>query len=330
MSSKASGQRHFICAKSGKEIAPGLNAPVRNARKSPLVGKDLAPTQTGGDRRLTPSEIRQEARSLRELLLWDLREQGYCLREIAGVLGITRQRVSQLETGMVRRAVISKSRTFNPLLDPGKIVWKRNTSYVKLVTFQEFEKRVDALNARYEAHLKRVLKRFYWRQITWARKEPSPSTLFRKVWPLIESYQEKPFNFSKLIEDFPALAQEPHLSQLLSRLRRQGLLRRVGSVRMVSHNLPEVLMARTSWKESAAMQIEKLALVWSRKLLELEARYQSIRPNQTLRGHIREILHRQDRPTLDFDPASRLQHAELIPTGSYRREADQRPAEYHI
>ena len=328
MPSKAPDQRHFICAKPAKEIVPSLD--VRNVRKSSVVGKGLAPARTGRDHRLTPSEIRQEARSLRELLLWDLREQGYCLREIAGVLGITRQRVSQLETGMIRRAVIAKSKAFNPILDPGKIVWKRNTSYVKLVTFQEFEKRVDALNARYEAHLKRILKRFYWRQMTWARHQPSPSTLFRKVWPLIERYQEKPFNFSKLIEDFPALAQEPHLSQLLSRLRRQGLLRKVGSVRKASHNLPEVLMARTSWKESAATEIEKLASVWSRKLLELEARYQSIRPNQALRGHIREILHRQDRLTLDFDQASRLQHAELIPTGSYSREAQLRAAEYHI
>ena len=193
---------------------------------------------------------------MRELLLWDLREQGYCLREIAGVLGISRQRVNQLETGMIRRAVISKSRTSNPFLDPRKMVWKRNTWYVKLLTLKELEKRIDALNARYEAHLKRILKRFYWRQMTWVRHGPCPSTLFRRVWPLIERYQEKPFNFSKLIEDFPALAQEPHVSQLLSRLRRHGLLRRVGSVRMVDHNLPEVLMVRTSWEESAATQIE--------------------------------------------------------------------------
>jgi hypothetical protein len=326
MSSKASGQKHSICAKPGKEIDPGLNVHIQTAHRSHVVGNRL--TATPGNLRLTASEIRQEARSLRELLLWDLREQGYCLREIAGVLGITRQRVSQLETGMIRRAVISKSRTFNPFLDPRKLVWRRNTSYVKLVTFQEFEKRVDALNARYEAHLKRILKRFYWRQMTWTRHGPSSSTLFRKVWPLIERYQEKPFNFSKLIEDFPALAQEPYVSQLLSRLRRQGLLQKVGSVRKASHNLPEVLMARTSWTESAATQIEKLASIWSRKLLELEARYQSIRPNQTLRDRIREILRQQNRRTVDFDKA--LGRADLIRDGGYRSEAESRDAGYYI
>jgi hypothetical protein len=329
MPSKAPDQRHFICANPAKEIAPSLDPRVRNARSSRVVGTPL--TATLSDPRLAASEIRREARSLRELLLWDLREQGYCLREIAGVLGLTRQRVSQLETGMIRRAVISKSRTFNPFLDPRKIAWKRNTSYVKLVTFQEFEKRVDALNARYAAHLKRILKRFYWRQMTWTRHGPCPSTLFRKVWPLLERYQEKPFNFSKLIEDFPALAQEPYVSQLLSRLRRQGLLRKVGSVRKASHNLPEVLMVRTSWEESAETQIEKLASVWSRKLLELEARYQSIRPNQALRGHIREILRKQDRPTFDFDKSLGLRPAELIRTKSYPREAEKpRAAEHHI
>jgi hypothetical protein len=320
MSSKASA------SKPSKEMLSNPMALMRKPRTSHPASQ--SPQPTVGNLRLTPSEIRLEARSLRELLLWDLREQGYCLREIAGVLGLTKQRVSQLETGMIRRAVIAKAKAFGATSNPRKIIWKRNTSYVDLITYDDFGKRVDALNARYEAQLKRILRRSH-RWQTAGLSEPSRSTLFRKVWPVIERYRDKPFNFSKLVEDFPVLAREPHLRQLLSRLRRQGLLRKVGSVRIESHNLPEVLMARTALEESVSTQIEKLTSVWGRKLRELEVGYRSIRPNQTLRDHIREILRHQGRSGLDFEKALGQQDVETLAEASARK-ADSAAAEYSI
>src|SRR5208283_5807208 len=116
------------------------------------------PEDSAGNIRLTPSEIRQEAKSPRERLLWDLRQQGRCLREIAAMLGITRQRVSQIETRMIRRAVISKSGLRNASAGPRRMVWKKNVNYVRIFTFHEFERRLDALNARFKARLRRILK----------------------------------------------------------------------------------------------------------------------------------------------------------------------------
>ena len=326
MSSKVSGPKHLTGTKPGKEILPTLAVLIRKPRTSHPASQSRQ--LTADNLRLRPSEIRQEARSLRELLLWDLREQGYCLREIAGVLGITKQRVSQLETGMIRRAVIAKAKAFDATSNPRKIVWKRNTSYVDLMTYDDFEKRVDALNARYEAQLKRILRRSH-RWQTAGLSEPSRSTLFRKVWPLIERYRDQPFNFSKLVEDFPVLARQPHLRQLLSRLRRQGLLRKVGAVRIESHNLPEVLMARTALEESVATQIEKLTSVWGRKLRELEAGYRFYSSqSDSSRPHSRDPRH-QGRSGFEFEKAFRQQDVETL-AGTSTREADSAAAEYFI
>jgi hypothetical protein len=316
MSSKASGPKHLTAPRPSKGILRNPASPLRRPRKRlKAFGKVNFPA---GHILVTPSEIRKEAESLRELLLWDLREQGYRLREIAGVLGITRQRVNQIETRMIRRAVISKISSTTPR--PPRIVWKSNASYVRLVTFDEFERRLNALNAFYEARFKRILNRLNKRQ-RGKMVESHRSSLFCRVWPYIERYKDEPFNFSKLIADFPVLAREPYLSQLLSRLRREGVLRKVGSVRIESHNLPEVLMARTALVESVSTQIEKLTAVWGRKLRELEASYQSIRPNQTLRDHIREILHRQDRARFEFEKTLGLPRADLIPTGPFMHSA---------
>ncbi len=283
MSSKTPHQRN---PRSKPAKKPSTGATPLRKRRATSGGRSRAAAL--GNIRLTPSEIRGEAKSPRERLLWDLRQQGCSLKEIAKMLGITRQRVSQIETRMIRRAVLTKSAAVEAISSPRKIVWKKNASYVHLETYHDFERRLDALNARYEARLKRILKRLHrWKKANLLG--PTPSSLFRKVWPLIESYGDKPFHFSKLLEDFPILTREPHLPQLLSRLRRKGLLRRVGAVQLDSHNLPEVLMARTRLEESAATQIDKLAAQWALKMRELQARYRSVRPTEALRNQLLEI-----------------------------------------
>ncbi len=293
MSSKAPRQRNQPATPGKKSPA---SAPPRKRRKSFKAQRRVAPT---GNILLTPSDIRREAKSPRERLLWDLRQQGCRLREIAETLGITRQRVSQIETRMIRRAVLLKSEAGRANVDPRKIVWKKNASYVHLETHRDFERRLDALNARYEARLKRIVKRLHrWQKANLLG--PNPSSLFRKVWPLVESYRDKPFHFSKLSEDFPILARELHLPQLLSRLRRKGLLRRVGTVQLDGHNLPEVLMARTRLEESAATQIDKLATRWALKLRELESQYRSFRPAQSRQNQPRELLPPQGPSFLDI------------------------------
>jgi len=310
MSSRDPDQPHLIGAKPGREILRNPAFPTRRPRKrfKALGGVN----STAGKILLTPSDIREEAESLRELLLWDLREQGYRLREIAGVLGITRQRVSQIETRMIHRAVIAK--ICSPTLDPRRIAWKKNASYVQLVTSHNFERRLDALNAFYGASLKRIVKRL--RKFQKGKMvESHRSSLFAKVWPYIERYEDEPFSLSKLITDFPDLAREPYVSQLLSRLRSEGVLRTVGSVRLEKHNRSQVLMVRTGFEASVSGEIDKMASLWGMKLQELEAsyRYRSIRPNLSLRDHIRAILRNRTGPTLDFEKALAHRREDLIP-----------------
>ncbi len=310
MPSKAPRQHHQPGTRGKKSP---VSVPAGKRRKSFKARRRVAST---GNILLTPSEIRHEAKSPRERLLWDLRQQGCCLREIAETLGITRQRVSQIETRMIRRAVLSKSATGGAKANPRKMVWKKNASYVHLETYRDFERRLDALNARYEARLKRIVKRLHrWKKANLL--EPNPSSLFRKVWPSIEHYQDKPFHFSKLIEDFPALAREPYVAQLLSRLRRKGLLRRVGTVQTDSHNLPEVLMARTRLEESAATQLDKLATQWALKLRELESRYRSLRPAQA-QSQPPELAPPQDQSVLELGKLFRSQIAGLEIAGALR------------
>jgi DNA-binding transcriptional ArsR family regulator len=310
MSSKASDQSQLSGVRRVKETALNLSSPMRRPRR-----RFKAPGRIdskAADTLVTPSEIREEAESLRELLLLDLREQGYRLREIAGVLGLSRQRVNQIETRMIRRAVMAK--LYGANRNPGRIVWKKNAAYVQFVTCYEFERRIEALNAFYEARFKQILRRLHKCQ----QGKISPTrrlSLFGKAWPFIERYENEPFHFSKLIADFPVLAHQPHVSQLLSRLRREGLLRRVGSIRVENHNLPEVLMVRPRLEASASEQIEKLASMWARKLQELQARYRdgSIRPNQSLRNHICAILRNRSRPTFDFEKALEPPREDSIP-----------------
>src|ERR1019366_2108041 len=197
---------------------------------------DRSSVRSRNQTRLTSSEIRGEAKTLREQVVWNLREEGYRYREIAELLRITKQRVSQIERQLILRAIASKSKR-DHLLDgnPKAVRWKAK-SRVRRITFDDFARHLEALNGYYEPQLQRILNRGYNRQRFCTRAKSPVSTLFWKVWPLIE--------LSRLIGDFPSLAQQPYLPQLLSRLRRRGLLRKVGSVRIEGHNLPEILMAQ--------------------------------------------------------------------------------------
>ena len=152
------------------------------------------------------------------------------------------------------------------------------------MTPDDFAKRLNALNDYYEAQLQHILRRGYNRQRLHIRSGSTFSTLFWRAWPLIESYELKPFSFSKLIRDFPSLAQQLYLAQLLSHLRRRGLLRKVGSVRMEGHNLPEVVMAQTPIEEYTRPKVDKLAVRWSIKLEQFKCTYRPTRPNRSIRS----------------------------------------------
>jgi len=223
--------------------------------------------------RWTSSEVREEAKTLREQVIWELREQGYRFREIAQLLGITKQRASQIERQLILRAMASKRKRPGPVGGRRKGVRWKAKSHVRRVTPDDFSRRLDALNGYYEAQLHRILKRGYNQQRFHIRAESSLSTLFWRVWPLIEMYEFKPFSFSKLTGDFPSMARQPHLTQLLSRLRSKGRLGNVGSVRMEGHNLPEVLMVQIPIEQYVAPKVEKLAVKWSLKLEQLQCTY---------------------------------------------------------
>ncbi len=242
---------------------------------------------------MTSSEIREEAKTLREQVIWELREQGYRFREIAELLGITKQRASQIARRLILRAKASKRKRHGPVGGHRKAVRWKAKSHVRRVTPDDFSRRLDALNGYYEAQLRRILKGGYNRQRFHIAAESPLSTLFWRVWPLIELYEFKPFSFSKLTVDFPSMAQQPHLTQLLSRLRRKGRLRNVGSVRIEGHNLPEVLMVQIPIEQYLAPKVEKLVVKWSLKLEQLQRTYrpsQPVRSIESLRKYLVQTL----------------------------------------
>jgi hypothetical protein len=146
------------------------------------------------------------------------------------------------------------------------------------ITKEEFASRLDAINSAYQAKFDRILERKYKRQQFFLRCSGTyETTEFWKLWPLIERYNRKPFSFSKLIADFPQLAHQSHLPQLLCRLRRTALLQRVGVVKVRGHNLPEVLMAEAPIEEHVAATIERMVQRWSSKLLGLQHAYRPTR-----------------------------------------------------
>jgi hypothetical protein len=243
-----------------------------------------------------PSEVRETAKNLRELLLWDLRADGYTFDEIGALFGITKQRVSQIERKMILRA------TARSLPGTGRQILKSRHDAIRCIyrmrmqriTKEEFANRLDAINSAYQAKFDRILERKYKRQFFVRCSGTYETTEFWKLWPLIERYHRKPFSFSQLIADFPQLAHQSHVPQLLCRLRRTALLQRVGLVKVRGHNLPEVLMAEAPIEEQVAATIERMVLSWSRKLLGLQSAYRPTRQSGSIemirRGLAKRLL----------------------------------------
>ena len=90
--------------------------------------------------RLEASEIRAAARNLRELLLWDLREEGYTFREIGELFGMTKQRASQLERKMILRAGAraNQGQRQSSRLQP-KSLFNGPRNWLRTITKEEFE-----------------------------------------------------------------------------------------------------------------------------------------------------------------------------------------------
>jgi len=239
--------------------------------------------------RLSTSEIRATARNLRELLLWDLREEGYTFREIGELFGMSRQRASQLERKMVRRASGAKLKKRPQSLRPLPMaISNAPKMWIRTITKEDFEGRLARINRLYQEQFIRVVQRNY------NRKHPSElraqaSSEFWRVWPLIETYQKQPFSYSRLTADFPQLAGERHLAQFLNRLRRTGLLRKVGTLKVAGHNLPEVLMAEAPVELHVNGAIERLVERWSDQLLRLQATHRPNRPSRSIE-FIRQYL----------------------------------------
>ena len=273
---------------------------------------------------LTSLEIGSAAGTLREQVIWNLREEGYRDREIAELLGITKQRVSQIEHQLILRARGAKSKWENSPDGPAEIVRWKVERPVRTVTIDEFERRLDAVNGYYEPQLQRILKRGYNRQKICARAKNPLATLFWKVWPLIETYELERFSYSRLIDDFPSLAEHPHLPQLLSRLRKKGLLRSVGSVRIEGQNPPEVLMAQTPIEQYMAPEIEKLVVKWIGKLEHLKSTYRANRIDcsmQSIRSQLIETLIEEGQSIREIEDVFRAK-LNRTPEGYQRMERD--------
>jgi len=239
---------------------------------------------------LTSSEVRNEAKTLREQVVWDLREEGYRHREIANVLGMTKQRASQIERELILRAAASKSNRERLSNSPSKTLRRTGNRRVRGIAVDDFMRRLDAINGGYEQQLHHILRSGYNRQKSHARGKDAESTLFWKVWPLIERYELRPFSFSSLVGDFACLSEQSHLPQLLSRLRRRGLLRKVGTVRIRGQNLPEIMMAQIPIEQFVAPKIEKLVAKWTRKLEQLKSAYCPNRTDRSIQSIRKELV----------------------------------------
>jgi len=238
--------------------------------------------------RQMPVKVPATELCVREWLIRDLRSKGYRFREIGELFGLTRQRVYQIERHEDRRASKRSKRPRSR-----RILARRMAtgSRRRLVSVAEFNKRLGDLNARFEKQLLHILERRNRRPKFHFGRDHSPSTrtLFWKVWPCIERYAFEPFSFSNLVADYPRLAREPLLPQLLSRLRKQRLLKKVGLERTSGHNLPEVLMVEASIDEYVAPLVEKLVVRWSRKLMEFQRTYAPTHSIQAIDA-LRELL----------------------------------------
>ena len=249
------------------------------------------PRKSNGDRtraaiRLAPSEVRATAKNLRELLLWDLREQGYTFREIGELFRMTKQRASQIERKMIVRATAHALKGTSAALRPQlQSVRNTPTTWIRTITREEFEDRLARINRDFERQFSRIIARDYKRQRHPSREGAAKEhTEFRRIWPYVEAYGKRTFTFSKLLADFPQLSSEPYLAQLLSRLRKTGLLLKVGTVKAVGHNHPEVLMVEAPIERHAAAAIERLTAKWSASLRRLQMLRRPNRPNRSVEG----------------------------------------------
>jgi len=240
-------------------------------------------TRADNSVRLASAQIRETARNLRELLLWDLKEEGYTFREIGELFGMSRQRASQIERKMIHRAAARARKQIPGARLPVNTISKMPAIWIRPITREEFEERLLALNRSFQEQFSRTIERGYKRRhLPDLSGGARAASEFWRVWPLIEAYERRPFSFSKLVADFPQLAGESHLAQLLSRLRRTGLLRRVGMVKVVGHNHPEVLMAEAPVEEHVAAAIERLVARWSEALRQLQMMRRPSRPNRSI------------------------------------------------
>jgi len=249
-----------------------------------------APTRVTGkkDRKaplvLDALEIRAAARNLRELVLWDLREEGYTFREIGELFGMTKQRASQLERKMIIRAGARANQGLRGASrQQPKSLFNGPRNWLRAITKEEFEGQLAKINQLYQQQFIRVVQRSYRRKHLPDRPDSAGSVSeFWRVWPFIETYQRQPFSYSRLISDFPHLSDVPHLAQFLSRLRRTGLLRTVGASKTPGHNLPEVLMAEAPIEQHADAAIERLVSRWSDQLGRLQRTRRPYRPSRSL------------------------------------------------
>jgi hypothetical protein len=285
----------FQKAEAGKSLAT-IGSRSREGRISPIDQRSSSGVPSSARLRsqaqLTSSEIRNKAKTLRERAVWDLREGGYRHREIGHVLGITRQRTSQIERDLVLRALASKSSRGHLDAGPTKTLHWPAKRRVRGIAVDDFTRRLDAINERYEQQLRQILSNGYNRQKSSARVKDGESTLFWKVWPLVERYELKPFSFSSLVGDFPSLSEQSHLAQLLSRLRRRGVLKKVGSMRIQGQNLPEIMMTQIPIEQFVAPKIEKLVAKWIRKLEQLKSGYCPNRVDRSIQS-IRNDLYQR-------------------------------------
>ena len=213
---------------------------------------------------------------VRMWLIRDLRRKGYRLREIGDLLGLTRQRVYQIERRSLRNIASARRKHSKRTALSRRGV--KGISIRRAIGIGEYNRRLDELNARYEKQLRQILEGRYRRPRFHSATARSSPTLFWKAWPCIEQYDFQPFSYTKLISHHSKLAREPMLPQLLCRLRKQRLLKKVGVERTAGHNLPEVVMVQASIEEYVAPMVDKLIARWSAKLIEFQHIYTPTRP----------------------------------------------------
>lgn len=245
-----------------------------------------------------------KAYKVRDLVLLQLRQDGYPLSEIANLLGFSRQRAAQIYRRLVDEA---STEWQHPTIRTLAVSRSTRRASVHAVTDRDFSRRLERLNNYFEARVRRVLKHLHKRQLLNVRRRYISTTMFWRVWPLIEAYEGKPFSFSQLVADHPELLQEKHLAQFLSRLRRKGLLAKAGLLRFSGHNLPEVLMVERPQEQTCSRFLEPLFSRWSRELRRIDARFR-VRNSQSLRQDLLNAIAEFGFSENDLDTVVRVRH----------------------